>query len=77
MSNKMGEVSNSLQERLREVEEQLQHKMRQRGFEPDQVEVVALPGDLAKLYAEREKLRAELDEIKDNLATRVKSEQSQ
>jgi AmiR/NasT family two-component response regulator len=38
---------------------------------------MALPGDLAKLYAEREKLRAELDEIKDNLATRVKSEQSQ
>lgn len=75
MSNKMGGASNSLQERLREVEEQLHHKMRQRGFEPDQVEVVALPGDLAKLYAEREKLRADLDEIKDDLATRVKSEQ--
>ena len=77
MSNKMGEASNSLQERLREVEEQLQHKMRLRGFEPDQVEVVALPGDLAKLYAEREKLRAELGEIKDDLATTVNSEQAQ
>jgi hypothetical protein len=73
----MGEESNSLQQRLLEVEEQLQRKMRQRGFEPDQVEVVALPGDLAKLYAEREKLRAELGEIKDDLATRIKSEHSQ
>ncbi|HZI85460.1 MAG TPA: hypothetical protein VFD48_01405 [Pyrinomonadaceae bacterium] len=77
MSNTMGEASNSLHERLREVEEQLQRKMRQRGFEPDQVEVVALPGDLAKLYAEREKLRAELGETKDDLATRIRSEQSQ
>lgn len=77
MSNKMGEASNSLQERLREVEEQLQHKMRLRGFEPDQVEVVALPGDLAKLYAEREKLRAELSDLEADLVTKVNSEQLQ
>jgi hypothetical protein len=62
---------------LREVEEQLQRKMRQRGFEPDQVEVVALPGDLAKLYVEREKLRAELSDLEADLVTRVNSEQSQ
>jgi hypothetical protein len=77
MNNKKGEASNSLQERLREVEEQLQRKMRQRGFEPDQVEVVALPGDLAKLYVEREKLRAELSDLEADLVTRVNSEQSQ
>jgi hypothetical protein len=77
MGNKMSEASNSLQGRLREVEEQLQRKMRQRGFEPDQVEVVALPGDLAKLYVEREKLRAELSDLVADLVTRVNSEQSQ
>jgi hypothetical protein len=38
---------------------------------------VALPGDLAKLYVEREKLRAELSDLEADLVTRVNSEQSQ
>ena len=34
--------------------------MRGRGFDPAQADNVALPGPLAKLYAEREELRAQL-----------------
>lgn len=53
-----------LEERLREVEETFERQMRERGFEPDQAELVALPGPLAKLYAEREELRADLEDLK-------------
>lgn len=52
-----------LEERLKTVEESFAREMRERGFELDQAENVALPGPLAKLYAEREELRAELEEI--------------
>ncbi|MGH9967166.1 MAG: hypothetical protein ACREBG_04955 [Pyrinomonadaceae bacterium] len=55
---------NHLAGRLREVEASFLRQMRQRGFDPEQVENIALPGQLAKLYAEREALRAELAEIK-------------
>jgi hypothetical protein len=54
----------ALQERLRKVEVEFERQMRQRGFEPDQAEMVALPGPLAKLYAEREELRADLESMK-------------
>ncbi len=40
-----------------------ERQMRERGFEPAQAELVALPGPLAKLYAEREELRADLEEL--------------
>jgi hypothetical protein len=53
-----------LEDRLREVEETFERQMRARGFEPDQAELVALPGPLAKLYAEREELRSELENPK-------------
>jgi hypothetical protein len=53
-----------LEERLRKVEEDFERQMRERGFEPAQAEVVALPGPLAKLYAEREELRADLETLK-------------
>lgn len=49
-----------LDARLREIEERFEHQMRERGFDPAQSDNVALPGALAKLYAEREELRAEL-----------------
>ncbi len=52
-----------IEERLREVEESFQRQMRQRGFEPAQAELIALPGPLANLYAEREELRANLEEF--------------
>jgi hypothetical protein len=48
--------------RLRAVEESFEREMRERGFEPAQAENVALPSSLAKLYAEREALRAQLEE---------------
>jgi len=36
--------------------------MRARGFDPGQVENVALPSHLAALYAEREQIKAALEE---------------
>jgi hypothetical protein len=50
-----------MEKRLREVEVEFERQMRERGFEPEQAELVALPGPLAKLYAEREELRADLE----------------
>ncbi len=64
MSYKTREPRGQLEERLREVEETFERQMRERGFEPAQAELVALPGPLAKLYAEREQLRADLKELK-------------
>ncbi len=49
-----------LDARLNKIEERFEHEMRERGFDPAQADNVALPGPLAKLYAEREELRAEL-----------------
>jgi len=37
--------------------------MRERGFELAQAENVALPTSLARLYAERESIKAELEEL--------------
>jgi hypothetical protein len=52
-----------LEDRLREVEANFVRQMRERGFEPAQAENIALPGPLARLYAEREELRAELEKL--------------
>jgi pentatricopeptide repeat protein len=54
----------ALEEELRSVEEIFMREMRQRGFEPDQAENVALPTSLARLYAQREALKNELEELK-------------
>jgi len=64
MIDKIRERRGRIEERLREVEENFEQQMRQRGFEPAQAELIALPGPLAKLYAEREELRADLEELK-------------
>ena len=64
MSSRIHEREGRIEERLREVEETFERQMRERGFEPAQAELVALPGPLAKLYAEREELRADLEELK-------------
>jgi septation ring formation regulator EzrA len=64
MSPKIGDREVQLQERLREVEDNFDRQMRARGFEPTQAELIALPGPLANLYAEREELRAELQNLK-------------
>ncbi|MEK6333862.1 MAG: hypothetical protein AABM67_02875 [Acidobacteriota bacterium] len=52
----------ALRARLRELEAEFDREMRARGFDPAQAENVALPSHLAALYAEREQIRAELDE---------------
>jgi hypothetical protein len=56
----------SLEDRLRQVEELFRHEMRARGFNPDQDDNLALTAPLAKLYAEREQLREELDLVAGN-----------
>ena len=50
-----------LETKMREVEERLRSEMVARGFDPDQQDNLALTGPLAKLYVERENLKAELE----------------
>ncbi len=55
-----------LEERLHEVDERLRSEMRARGFDPDQDGNLALTAPLAKLYTDRENLRAELRSLAEN-----------
>ena len=48
---------------LLELDERFEREMRARGFEPAQAENVALTSELARLYAAREEVRAELEEL--------------
>ena len=64
MATSRNDRRGAIEEKLRSVEEIFVREMRARGFEPDQAENVALPTSLARLYAEREALQAELDEMK-------------
>ena len=50
-----------LAEKLREVDGRLRREMLARGFDPDQEDNLALTGQLAKIYVERENVQAELD----------------
>ncbi len=52
-----------LQEQLRILDEQLRRELRARGFDPDQDDNLALTAPLAKLYAERETLRSDLNQL--------------
>jgi predicted nucleic acid-binding Zn-ribbon protein len=49
-----------LEAKLRAVDQQLRSEMLARGFDPAQDDNLALTAPLAKLYLERENLRAEL-----------------
>jgi Sec-independent protein translocase protein TatA len=49
-------------QKLRELDAEFDREMRARGFDPDQAENVALPSHLAALYAEREQIKAALEE---------------
>lgn len=53
-----------LEEKLREVDQQLRREMRARGFDPDQDDNLALTAPLARLHAEREQLREELESLR-------------
>jgi hypothetical protein len=52
-----------LEAQLREVDQRLRKAMLARGFDPAQGDNVALTAPLAKLYTERENLRAELQSL--------------
>jgi len=57
-----GEIS-ELQQRLDVVEAEFEREMRSRGFDPAQHENVALTSSLAKLYQQREELKARLADL--------------
>jgi hypothetical protein len=67
MSNPAGPSLDSartaLEEKLRAVDQQLRNEMLARGFDPAQDQNLALTAPLAKLYLEREDLRAELETL--------------
>jgi hypothetical protein len=54
-----------LAEKLRQVDGRLRREMLARGFDPDQQDNLALTGQLAKIYLERENVQAELDMLSD------------
>lgn len=62
MSAHSEESAKALQEKLRAVEEEFEREMWARGFDPAQDDNIALTAPLAKLYAERERLRSEIEE---------------
>jgi len=56
--------TDELNQKLRTLDAEFDREMRTRGFDPAQAENVALPSHLAALYTEREKIRAELEELR-------------
>ena len=64
MSGKEQSRQTELEEKLREVNQQLHSEMLARGFDPAQDDNVALTAPLAKIYMERENLRAELETLR-------------
>jgi len=61
MDNRREEIK-TIRERLRSLDAEFDREMRARGFDPAQAENVALPAHLAALYAERDQIKAELEE---------------
>jgi len=55
--------SEVLNKKLRAIETEFERELRARGFDPAQADNVALPSHLAALYAEREQIKAELEEL--------------
>jgi hypothetical protein len=53
-----------LETRLKLLNQEFEKQMRARGFDPAQVENVALPSELAHLYGECQMLSEQLEEIK-------------
>jgi hypothetical protein len=62
MMNTDRERINTIHQKLRELDAEFDREMRTRGFDPAQAENVALPSHLAALYAEREQIKAALEE---------------
>lgn len=57
------EIISRLQRKLAECEARFDAEARRRGFDPAQAENMALPSTLARLFTEREEIRAELEEL--------------
>ena len=68
-----GPTRTQLEERLNQVDAQLQRELRARGFDPDQDDNLALTAPLAKLYNERETLRAELESLNEGPGAELNS----
>jgi hypothetical protein len=62
MDNEVKEI-NTTRARLRALDAEFDREMRARGFDPAQLENVALPSHLAELYKQREQVKAELAEL--------------
>jgi hypothetical protein len=62
MSDPKNDAS-ELRHRLRTLDAEFERQMRARGFDPAQAENIALPSTLARLYAERERTKAQLEEL--------------
>jgi len=54
--------TDELNRKLRALDAEFNREMRARGFDPAQAENVALPSHLATLYAEREKIKEQIEE---------------
>ena len=54
--------TDELKRKLHALDAEFDREMRTRGFDPGQAENVALPSHLAALYAEREKIKAQIEE---------------
>ena len=55
--------TDEINRKLRELDTEFDREMRVRGFDPAQAENMALPSNLARLYAEREQIRAQLQDM--------------
>lgn len=55
--------TDELKRKLSALDAQFDREMRTRGFDPAQAENVALPSHLAALYAEREKIKAQIEAL--------------
>ena len=62
MDDRKNDISELLQ-KLSSLDAEFERQMRARGFDPEQAENIALPSTLATLYAERERTRAQLEEL--------------
>ena len=56
-------TTDDLKLKLRALDAEFDREMRARGFDPAQLESVALPSHLAELYKQREQVKAELAEL--------------
>jgi len=57
------EIISRLQKKLSEYEARFDAEARRRGFDPAQAENMALPATLARLFAQCQELRSELEEL--------------